>query len=80
MTILKSILLVATTILSQRLWAEAGWQTLGNVVSVRQQDGSEVELTAQRGKVRVIALSPRVIRVTYTTGSKFQDLRSFAWH
>jgi alpha-glucosidase len=56
--------------------AQTGWQTIGDVSSYEQRaDG--VEVTAQRGHVRVTALSPTVVRVRYTLqGHTLQDERS----
>src|SRR5205085_12225475 len=77
MRLLRNAILVATVLVSQKLLAESGWHSLGNLVSVDER-ASEVELTTQRGKVRIRALAPGVIRVTYAPSGSFQPDQSFA--
>src|SRR5258705_8140718 len=77
MHFLRNAVLVVSVLLSQKLLAESGWQTIGDLTRVDER-ASQVELTAQRGKVRIIALAPSVIRVTYAPSGAFQPDQSFA--
>ena len=56
--------------------AAQGWQTLGDVSSFERQ-GQGIEIQAQRGRVRILVLSPTVVRVRYTQ-NQFLDRQSFA--
>jgi len=67
--LLKLSLVVAFTITPAL--AQTGLQTIGDVSSYEKRaDG--VEIKAQRGQVRITALSPTVVGVRY----KLQDERS----
>lgn len=77
MYFLRNVVFIVSVLLSQKLLAESGWQTLGDLVRVDER-ADQVELTAQRGKVRVIALAPGIIRITYAPRGKFQPDQSFA--
>lgn len=77
MQLLRNVLLIASVLFSQKLLAETGWQTLGDLVRVDEL-ATQVELTAQRGKVRLIALAPGVIRVSYALHGTFGPDQSFA--
>src|SRR6266576_1203234 len=73
----RNAFLFASMLLSQTVLAESGWQTLGDFVRVDERP-NQVELTAQRGKVRLIAVAPDVIRVTYAPSGTFAPDQSFA--
>ena len=77
MDFLKNALLFVSVLLGQTVFAESGWQTLGDLVRVDERP-NQVELSAQRGKVRLIALAPDVIRVTYAPNGTFPADQSFA--
>jgi len=77
MKILKNVMLAAIVLLGQNALAEPGWQSLGDLVGV-QDHGNQVDLAAQHGKVRITALSPSVIRVTYAWEGNFPPFDSFA--
>src|SRR5580765_615090 len=77
MKLLRNALLFVSVLLSQRVFAESGWQTMGDLVRVDEHP-TQVELSAQRGKVRLIALAPDVIRVTYAPNGTFPPDQSFA--
>ncbi len=77
MRVLKRVVLIVSVLLTQRLLAEPGWQTLGDLIRVEER-GNQVEITAQRGKVRITAVAPDVVRVTYGPGGKLPPDRSFA--
>jgi len=77
MKCLRSATLIAIALLGQCAFAEVGWRSLGDLVSLQENRGY-VELTAQRGKVRIEALSPAVIRVTYGPDGNFSKIQSFA--
>lgn len=77
MRAVRNAILIFSVLFSQRLLAEHVWQTLGDFVSA-QTTGNQVELTAQRGKVRILATAPGVIRVTYGPGGTLPPDRSFA--
>ena len=59
------------------LMSAEGWESLGNVSGVKTLPQG-VEITAQRGKVRISALSPNVIRVRYAPRGQFPPEYSFA--
>lgn len=65
-------LLVASSALAQ-----SGWETLGDLQSFEKKSDA-VEIQAQRGRVRISALAPDVVRVRYSFGGKFSDRQSFA--
>src|SRR5882724_4042200 len=73
----RNAFLFVSVLLSQTLFAESGWQTLGDLIRVDER-ANHVELTAQRGRVRLIALAPDVIRVTYAPSGTFPPDQSFA--
>ena len=77
MQVLRKAVLVVSVLLAQRLLAEVGWQTLGDLARV-EEHGSQVELIAQRGKVRIMAVAPGIVRVTYGPGGTLPPDRSFA--
>ena len=77
MKVLKNVMLATVVLLGQSAFAEPGWQSLGDLIGF-QEHGSQVDLTAQRGKVRITALSPTVIRITYGWGGNFPPFDSFA--
>ena len=77
MRVIRNAALVASLLLSQILFAEAGWQSLGDLVGA-EEHGNQVVLNAQRGKVRVTAVAPDVVRVTYGPGGTLPPERSFA--
>ena len=77
MRAVRNAILIFSVLCGQRLLAENAWQTLGDFVSA-QANGNQVELTAQRGKVRILATAPGVIRVTYGPGGTLPPDRSFA--
>ncbi|MBI3474762.1 MAG: glycoside hydrolase family 31 protein [Acidobacteria bacterium] len=77
MRAVRNAILIFSVLVSQRMVADTGWQTLGDFVSA-QANGNQVELTAQRGKVRIFATAPGVIRVTYGPGGTLPPDRSFA--
>ncbi len=58
MRLLRNAILILSILLSHELFAEAGWQSLGDLVSV-DEHGSQVILNAQHGKVRVKARQRR---------------------
>ena len=64
-------------LLSRTVLAQSGWQTLGDLVGV-DEHANQVELAAQRGKVRIIVVAPDVIRVTYAPNGTFPPDQSFA--
>ena len=57
--------------------SSAQWVSVGNVTGV-QSNPSSVEISAAEVKVRIDALSPRVIRVRYTNGTSAVHRESFA--
>ncbi len=66
------VLLTAATALAQ-----SQWRTLGNFSSYEnRQDG--IDIQAQRGRIRVSALSPTVVRIRYSLQNEFPDRPSFA--
>jgi alpha-glucosidase len=73
----RNAFLFVSVLLSQTLFAESGWQTLGDLIRVDER-ANHVELTAQRGRVRLIAVAPDVIRVTYAPNGTFPRDQSFA--
>jgi alpha-glucosidase len=77
MVFLRTFPLFISVLLSQTAFAQTGWQTLGDLVSV-DEHAQQVELVAQRGKVRIIAVAPDVIRVTYAPSGTFAPDQSFA--
>ena len=77
MRLLRNTVLIVSLLFTQKVFAEAGWQSLGDLVSVAEH-GNQVELTAQRGKVRITAVAPGVVRVTYGPGGKLPADHSFA--
>jgi len=71
-----------TTCLSAFLFAfsctaTAQWHSLGNVTAV-QTLANGAELTVSSGRVRVVALSPNVVRVRYSAQASFPRDESFA--
>ena len=64
-------------ILASAAFAQAGWQTLGDFTSLDKRPEG-VEIQAQRGRVRISALSPNVVRVRYSRGAEFPEKQSFA--
>jgi alpha-glucosidase len=58
-------------------FASGAWQPLGNASAVRVLPQG-VELTAGRGRVRVTAVSPNVVRVRYAAQGEFPPDQSFA--
>ena len=79
MVFFKNALLFVSVLLGQTVFAESGWQTLGDLVRVGERP-NQVELSAQRGKVRLIALAPDVIRVTYAPNGMFPAEQFFQIH
>ncbi len=77
MLVLRNAVIVVSILCSQQLLAESGWHNLGDFVRA-EEHASQVELTAQSGKVRIIALAPDVVRVTYAPGGTFAADQSFA--
>ncbi len=77
MQVLRNAVLVVSLLLSQRVLAEPGWRSIGDLVRVEER-ANQVELSAQGGKVRIIALAPDVVRVTYAPGGTFPQDQSFA--
>src|SRR5713226_1970845 len=77
MLVLRNAVIVVSILLSQQLLAESPWHSLGDFVRV-EEHANQVELTAQSGKVRIIALAPDVVRVTYAPGGAFAANQSFA--
>jgi len=77
MLVLRNAVIVVSILLSQQLLAESGWHSLGDFVRAEERT-NQVELTAQSGKVRIIALAPDVVRVTYAPGGAFAADQSFA--
>jgi alpha-glucosidase len=77
MDFLKNALLFVSVLVGQTVFAESGWQTLGDLVRGDERP-NQVELSAQRGKVRLIALAPDVIRVTYAPNGTFPADQSLA--
>ena len=73
----QKCLLIFCVLCTQRLLAETGWQSLGDFVRAEEK-GNQVELIAQRGRVRVTAVAPGVVRVTYGPGGTIPPDRSFA--
>jgi len=77
MRVLRNALLFGSVLLSQIVLAESGWQTMGDLVRLDER-ANQVELAAQRGKLRIIAVAPDVVRVTYSPNGKFPPDQSFA--
>src|ERR1700758_553610 len=57
--------------------AQSGWQPIGNVTGVKALP-TGVELAAGKAGLRVLALTPTVIRLLYTPDGKFLSDHSFA--
>src|SRR3954462_13598258 len=74
---LRTAILIVIALSSHQIFAEAGWQSLGDFAGI-EQSGNQVELSAQRGKLRITAVAPDVIRVTYGPGGTLPEDRSFA--
>lgn len=77
MRVLRNVILIVTVLWTQELFAETGWQSLGDLVR-SEEHGNQAELTAQRGKMRITAIAPGVVRVTYGPGGTLPPDRSFA--
>src|ERR1700730_7371896 len=76
MRILLRLSLAAAFTITPAL-AQTAWQSIGDVSSYeKHMDG--VEVKAQRGSVRITALSPTVMRVSYTLRDERSDRTSFA--
>lgn len=77
MRLLSVVRVLCLVLSSQTVFASGGWQDIGNVsaVEVRPQG---VELQAGAGRVRVLALSPNVVRVRYAPQGVFPPEHSFA--
>jgi alpha-glucosidase len=56
---------------------QADWQTLGDVSSFEKRDDG-IEIHAQRGNVRITAVSQTTVRVRYSFQNESQQLTSFA--
>ncbi len=70
-------LLVVVCLFCPMLAAAAGWQPVGNVRGVKALPHG-VELTGGRALVRIIALTPSVVRVRYAPDGVFPPEHSFA--
>src|SRR5437667_8091648 len=57
--------------------AQTGWHSLGNVSSVAMLPQG-VELATETGRLRVVALSPNIVRVRNTQSVAFPPEHSFA--
>ena len=77
MRISKTVLFACLVFSAPSLLAAAGWHTLGNVSNVQVLPNG-VEVTAGSAKVRVVALSPNVVRFHCAPDGKFPPEQSFA--
>jgi alpha-glucosidase len=73
----RVVVLLFILLYSPWLMSADGWVSLGNVSSIKTLPQG-VEITAQRGKVRISALSSNVIRVRYAPRGEFPPEHSFA--
>jgi alpha-glucosidase len=71
------LFLAAVFTLAPVALGQAGWQTLGDFTSSEKRiDGIDVQ--GQRGRIRITALSAKVIRVQYSRSTQGPDRQSFA--
>jgi alpha-glucosidase len=77
MRILQSVTGMCLLLAAPALCATSGWQSVGNVSAIKALPAG-VELVAGMTRVRVVALSPNVIRVRYAQGGTFPMAQSFA--
>jgi alpha-glucosidase len=73
----RNVLVAGLLACAPQALASGAWQPLGNVSAVKVLPQG-VELTAGRGRVRVTALSPNVVRVRYAAQGEFPPDQSFA--
>src|SRR5215469_16033742 len=77
MKTLKSTVVLCALFYAHLLLASDGWVELGNVSAVREVPQG-LELNAGRGRVRITALAPNILRLRYTPQGDFRDNDSFA--
>lgn len=73
----KRRVLIGLCLLVPILASAAGWQPIGNATAVRALPHG-MELSASRALVRIVALSPSVVRVRYAPDGVFPPEHSFA--
>ncbi len=73
----RDVLVYCLLLSPTALLAADGWHSLGNVSGVKLIPQG-VELTAGTSRVRIVALSPNVLRVRYSRPGEFPADRSFA--
>src|SRR5260370_4669766 len=77
MRILQSVSGLCLLLAAPALCATSGWQSVGNVSAIKALPAG-VELVAGMTRVRVVAVSPNVIRGRYAPGGTFPSAQSFA--
>jgi alpha-glucosidase len=74
--LIKRLVLVLT-MLSATMFGQSGWQSMGNVNSVKETQNG-VELEASQGSVRVLFISENIVRLTYAAGTNGAPVNPFS--